>query len=350
MRNATSIGLFGASALALILGACGGGGGGGGDNGAAGSGSSTAGSGNSTAGTANAAAGSGNSTAGSSSAAGSGNGTGGSGTSGGAPACNPVPGSKKGDGTNTTIDELDDTNIMFSPAGTGMGAWDFGKDTAATAMGSITPTGTMTLMPTTGGHMGSALHVTGTGLTGWGAALAAFLNGASGAFDASDYGGVAFWIKGSTDVHEGKNKILLQARMPDVLPGAGSCCKDPKPGEMPTGIECYSGHRLEITVTGEWTEMKVPWTAFMGPAWGLGSTIPLNPNRVRDITFAFNHDAMDAGPASFDVWVDGLRFLKKDEMGNIGGGSGGSSSGGSASGGSGGTGGSGGANGGTGGN
>jgi hypothetical protein len=320
MRNATSIWLFGASSRVLALGACGGGGSGSGrDDGSSGS-TSTAGS-SSTAGTLNSTAGSVNSTAGNTSSAGS------AGTSaGGAGSCNPVAGSKKGDGTNKVIDELDDMNTMFAPAGSmATGTWDWGKDTAATAMGSITPAGTMTLMPVTGGHMGNALHVTGTGITGWGAALAAFLNGPMGAFDASDYGGVAFWIKGTTTVQEGSNKLMIQARMPDVLPGLGTCCDD-----KVLGSECYSGHRTVIDVPADWAEVKIAWSDFKGPAWGLGSTLPFNANRVRDINFSFNHDTMGTTAIAFDVWVDGLRFLSKDEMSNVTGGSGGSSAGGSA--------------------
>jgi hypothetical protein len=239
-----------------------------------------------------------------------------------------VAGSKKGDGTNTVIDELDDTDTKFAPAGTGMGSWDWGKDTATTAMGTITPANTMALMPATGGHAGSALHITGTGLTGWGASLAAFLNGTTGAFDASDYGGVAFWIKGTTTVQEGANKLMIQARMPDVLPGAGSCCKD-----TVVGSECYSGHRTVIDVPADWAEVKIAWSDFMGPAWGLGSTLAFNPNRIRDINFSFNHDAMGMTATSFDVWIDGVRFMTKAEMSNIGGGTGGTSAGGSAAGG-----------------
>jgi hypothetical protein len=329
MRNATSIWLFGASSLVLVLGACGGGGSDDGrDDGTSGKGTTTAGT-SSTAGTPG-AAGSGTTTAGNSSTAGT------AGTSaGGAPACNPVAGSKKGDGTNMVIDDIDDMNTTFAPAGSmATGSWDWGKDTMG--MGTITPTGTMTLMPVAGGHMGNALHVTGAAVTGWGASLAAFLNGATGSFDASDYGGVAFWIKGTTNVLEGANKLLIQARMPDVLPGPGTCCSDAMPGN---GLECYSGHRAAINVTADWSEVRIAWADFKGPSYGLGSTLTFNPNRIRDINFSFNHDAAGAA-IDFDVWVDGLRFLSKTETSNIGGGSGGSSSGGSASGGSGGSGGS----------
>jgi hypothetical protein len=323
MRNATSIVLFGASALGLTLlgAACGGGG----DDGTRPDGTSgstnTSGSGTTVAGTTST---SGNTSTGGSATGGSGTG----GASAGAGTCNPVPGLKHGDGTDTSIDEIDDTNTMFTPAGMGAGSWDFSKDTS---MGTITPTGTTTLAPVTGGHMGSALHVQGMALSGWGAALAAFLNGPTGAFDASMYGGVAFWIKGTSTVQEGANKVMVQARMPDVLPGPGSCCDD-----KILGMECYSGHRVVIDVPADWTEVKIAWSDFKGPTFGLGSTIMLNPNRIRDVDFSFNHDAASAATSSsFDFWVDGMRFLKKDEMGNIvpGGGGGSAATGGGGSGG-----------------
>jgi hypothetical protein len=316
MRNATSFWLFGASSLVLTLvGACGGGDGGSRDDAATGAKTNGAGMTSTSAGTGSSAGG--NST------------SGGSTGTGGAPTCSPTPGSKKGDGTDLVIDDIDDTNTLFAPAGVGSGSWDFSKDAS---IGTITPAGTMALAPVAGGHEGTALNVQGAGLTGWGASLAAFLNGTTGAFDASDYGGVAFWIKGTTTVQEGTSKVMIQARMPDVLPGPGSCCSD-----AVVGSECYSGHRVVIGIAADWQEVRIPWSEFKGPAWGLGSTMAFNPNRIRDINFSFNHDPnlkTDTG-SSFNVWVDGMRFMSKTEMGNVtGGGSGGS--GGTGSGGSGG--------------
>ena len=56
-------------------------------------------------------------------------------------------------------------------------------------------------------------------------ALDAVLNGATSAFDASMYGGVAFYIKGTASTFDGDGKIMVLARMPAVLPGMGSCCQ-----------------------------------------------------------------------------------------------------------------------------
>jgi hypothetical protein len=143
--------------------------------------------------------------------------------------------------------------------------------------------------------------------------LSAVLNGPTSSFDASKYGGIAFYMKGTTSVQEGVSKLMILARMPDVLPGPGSCCAD-----TVVGSECYSAHRVVIDVPADWQEVKIVWDDFKSPAWGLGSTLAFNPNRIRDINFSFNHDtaAIDM-PLSFDVWVDGLRFLSLDEMGNL---------------------------------
>ncbi len=300
MRNATSIFLFGASGLFLsLVGACGGGGSSD-DRGTAGAATNT------TAGVTSTAAGAGNPTAGAS-------------TTGGTPACSPTPG-KKADGVNMVIDDIDDANTMFAPGGVGAGSWDLSKDTS---MGTIMPANTTALAPVDGGHAGKGLHVQGTGLLGWGAALAAILNGTAASLDASAYGGVSFWIKGTTTVQEGSNKLMVLARMPDVLPGAGSCCNDKLPG-----FECYSAHRAVIDVTADWTQVKIAWADFKPPSYGLGMTLMFDPNRLRDITLSFNHDSMVMTPpgTSFDVWVDDFKFLAKGEMGNVGSGTGGTSS------------------------
>jgi hypothetical protein len=224
--------------------------------------------------------------------------------------CNPKPGSKAGDGIDKTIDALDDANIMFSTAGTGVGSWDWAKGVGA---GTITPASTVSLVPVDGGQSGKALHVSGEGLEGWGAALAAVLNGTLGSFDASAYGGVAFYLKGTSNVVEGANKLLLGAVMPDLVPGVGSCCHD-----NVLGMECYSFHRRVIDIPADWQEIKVTWDDLLNAPFGLGSTFDFNPNRIRHIGFYFNHDTVDPNATSFDVWVDGLRFLGKDEQGNVG--------------------------------
>lgn len=237
-------------------------------------------------------------------------GAGGDGSLGGGPAspeegCTQVAGPVAGDGENLAIDYLDDNNLTFSTAGVGMGYWLFGRDPDKPGM--ITPSDTMSLVPVAGGQSGKALHVQGSGLTGWGAALNAVLDDGGTSFDASAYAGIAFYIKGTTDVVDGTNVLRVQARMPDVLEGPGSCCD-----QAVADAQCYSSHSAVIQVTGNWNEIELPWSAFVAATWGFGKDLAFNPNRIKDITFAFDHfDQTPAGGASFDVWIDGLRFLSK---------------------------------------
>src|SRR5258706_350302 len=113
MRNATSILLFGASALALtLIGACGGGGDGSRPDGTAGTPNNTAGAlpmAGSLNGNSGAATTGGNSSAGAS--------------AGGAPTCSPLMSPKKGEAATTVIDEIDDTNTMFATPGMATGSW-----------------------------------------------------------------------------------------------------------------------------------------------------------------------------------------------------------------------------------
>ena len=120
---------------------------------------------------------------------------------------------------NTTIDTFEDGLTTFKPATvmTAAGYWDWSND----GTGTVTPTSTTTLVmgietPGAAGSMKS-LHVSGAMHTGWGAAVAAELNNGC-PFDASAYGGVTFWAKGTSSVFEGANKLLFLVGMPEFAP------------------------------------------------------------------------------------------------------------------------------------
>src|SRR5882724_4736187 len=117
-----------------------------------------------------------------------------------------------GAAANTKIDDFEDGATKFNTATalmTATGYWDWSND----ATGMVMPASTATLMTGVDATTGAAgtmksLHVSGAMHTGWGAALAAELsNGCP--FDASAYGGVSFWVKGTSSVYEGANKLLV---------------------------------------------------------------------------------------------------------------------------------------------
>jgi hypothetical protein len=255
-----------------------------------------------------------------------------------------------GDGTTDLITNVDgDMANAFKTAAVAKaaGRWDLSRDMST---GTLMPAGNPTLKPAMGGANGSmsAMHVTGANLTGWGAALSALMAGGC-PFDASGYGGISFWAKGTSTVAEGTNKLLVLVGNPEYLPKPAGFCDG---SAVPADPACYSRHRVTIDLTADWKQYIIAWSDLMPPSYY--TTGPaFGANRVTDIVFNASGPFPAMTPAaSFDFWVDEINFVPKGTMGNLGGGSGGASAGGTggaSAGGTGGTGGTGGAAGGTGG-
>ncbi len=210
---------------------------------------------------------------------------------------------------------MEDGKSMFKPATVmaASGYWDFSRDASA---GTVMPTGTATLVPVDGGANGTAkaMHVTGSNLTGWGAALAAELsNGCP--FDASKYGGISFYAKGSSTVVEGANKLLVLVGNPEFSPKSlGGFCDD---AAMPADQNCYARHRVLISLTTDWKQYTIAWSDLHAPAY-LTNGPAFGSNRIRDIVFNASGPTPDLMPAaSFDFWVDELKFVPIGTVGNV---------------------------------
>ena len=294
-----------------LFGACGGGGSGT-DRSQANAGGTSSGSGNQSGGA------SGSGTSGGATSGGSG-GSGG-GASSCAPKCTcPYP---AGDGANVMIDDLEDGNGQLGAIDNRIGYWDFSRDASS---GTTTPAAnTNAIVPEDGGANGTAkaLHVSGQGLTGWGAGLAPLLNNGC-SYDASEYGGIAFYAKGTASGVTGPNKILVMVGMPEFIPAEnGGTCTDT--------TRCFSRHRATIDLTGEWKQYKVAW-ADLKPGWI--TDVMFDASRIRDLNFSVDAGSTGADGGAgvdFDIWIDELEFLPKGATGNLGGsgGSGGNGSGG----------------------
>jgi len=238
-----------------------------------------------------------------------------------------------GDGSNDAIANADDGKATFTTAGVtkAAGHWDFSHDSSS---GTVTP-GMNPPMPVAGGANGTmdAMHVTGMNLTGWGAALAAEVaNGCP--FDASKYGGITFWAKGTSTVAEGANKLLVLVGMPEFLPKPQGFCDGA--ATNPADPNCYARHRVVIDLTADWKQYTIAWTDLQPPGY-LSVTQDFNPNRITDIVFNASGPApMTTPAATFDFWIDQLAFVAPGTPSTIGSGSGGSGAGGASSGGSGG--------------
>ena len=236
-----------------------------------------------------------------------------------------------GDGTASLIANLEDGMTKFKPATVmaAAGRWDFSRDQST---GTVTPamgtTGLIAESPGANGTM-KALHVTGKDLTGWGAALAAVLsNGCP--FDASKYGGISFWAKGTSTVAEGTNKLLVLVGNPEYAPKPGGFCDDKA---VPADQSCFSRHRVAIDLTPEYKKYIVAWEDLKAPTF-YQTGKAFSPNRIDDIVFNASGPLPEKLPAaSFDFWIDELEFVPIGTKGNIttsptgAGGSGGASAG-----------------------
>ena len=188
------------------------------------------------------------------------------------------------------------------------GYWDWSND----GTGTVTPASTATLtmgIDTTGaaGTMKS-LHVSGAMHTGWGAAVAAELNNGC-PFDASAYGGVSFWLKGTSTVLEGTNKLLFLVGMPEFAPTEyGGLCND-SPTLMPPDPNCNARPRVLIDLTADWTQYTIIWSDLAPPSY-LPNGPAFNQNHIRDIVFNASGPTPAVVPVvSFDFSVDELKFV-----------------------------------------
>ncbi|HEX3776334.1 MAG TPA: hypothetical protein VHV51_17800 [Polyangiaceae bacterium] len=257
----------------------------------------------------------------------------------------------QGDGTTDVIDNMEDGMSKFKTASlmTAAGYWDLSKGADMGTVLGLTgaATDTTTIAPVDGGANGTmkSMHFMGSNLTAWGAALAAELaNGCP--FDASKYGGITFYAKGTSTVFEGTNKLLVLVGNPEYIPTEnGGFCNDTA---VPADPACYARHRVTISLTADWTKYTINWSDLQPPSY-YTTGHAFGPDRIRDIVFNASGPSDVTGmppgtPATFDVYVDELAFVPMGTPSNLGPadtGSGGSSSGG--------TGGTGGASGGTGG-
>jgi hypothetical protein len=211
-------------------------------------------------------------TAGSTAAAGS------TGTGGAAPGGGTCKMSAKATGTPPVIDDFEDGNADVAMADGRVGGWYLATD----ATGTTTPAAGAA-MPADGGMPGKALHVTGSGLTGWGASLAASVTPPDGCYDASMFTGITVSLKGTGSVFV---SVLTAA-----VRGA------------PEGMRNH--FKKQVTLTGEWQTVTINFSELTQPGgWGL--IVPFDATKIYGIDFG--PVTAPPAPTAFDFWIDNLSF------------------------------------------
>ena len=211
--------------------------------------------------------------------AGSTPGTAGSGTGGTAPAAASCAMSASATGTPPLIDDFEDGNSDVGAVDGRVGGWFLATD----GTGSTTPTAPIAPKPATGGMPGNALHVTGTGLTSWGASLSASITPAMGCYDASKFTGITVMLKGSGSIWVS----VLTAAVRGAAEGQ------------------RNHYKKQVTLTTDWTPVTINFSELTQPGgWGL--VVPFDATKVYGIDFG--PATAPPTPTAFDFWIDNLSF------------------------------------------
>ncbi len=205
-------------------------------------------------------------------------GTAGTGTGGTPPASATCTMSATATGTPPLIDDFEDGNADVSVADGRVGGWYLSTDTT----GSTTPKAGAPV-PEAGGMPGKALHVTGTGLTGWGASLSASITPVMGCYDASKFTGITVMLKGTGSVWV---SILTAA-----VRGA------------PEGQRNH--YKKMVALSGDWTAITINFSELTQPG-GWGMIVPFDATKVYGVDFG--PATAPPTPTAFDFWIDTLSF------------------------------------------
>jgi endoglucanase len=195
-------------------------------------------------------------------------------------------------GPDGLIDDCEDNNNQVANLGGRNGYWYTYADEAGTQINP--PAGSAFTMSEGGAHgSGYAARFWGK-VSANGSPLYAGVGlnwvDPKDAYDASKYGGIAFWAKKAPSTY-GK----LRLKIPDVnTDPQGGVCK-----------ECYNDFGMDIDLTEAWTEYVVTWdTAKQMPYWGNPTPEKITPSKI----YGFQVQVTRANE-QYDVWVDDITFI-----------------------------------------
>ncbi|HEX2874302.1 MAG TPA: hypothetical protein VHP33_23770 [Polyangiaceae bacterium] len=181
-------------------------------------------------------------------------------------------------GTIPMIDDFEDGNGDVTAVDGRVGGWYLSTDMT----GTTTPKAGAAV-PETGGMPGKAVHVSGSGLTSWGASLSASLTVPMGCYDASKYTGITVMLKGTGTV--------LVSVLTAAVRGA------------PEGMRNH--FKKPIALTAEWTPVTINFSELTQPG-GWGVIVPFDATKIYGIDFG--PLTAPPTPTTFDFWVDNLSF------------------------------------------
>ncbi len=187
------------------------------------------------------------------------------------------------------LDDFEDGDSSIEQVAGRAGYWGTYND----GTGTQTPAPGSPLKPEAGGanSTGYAIHTSGSGFSDWGAGLQVDLNnsGSRSPYDASAYGGITFFARGSGNV-----RIELVTTAISVPADGGNCAED-----------CYDSHGANITLGDAWQQHTVVFGDVAQEGWGAPAAF--DPSQILGINFKMTKPDEDT-PVDFDLWLDELKF------------------------------------------
>ncbi len=172
--------------------------------------------------------------------------------------------------------------------------------------------------PRDGSHR--AVHTQGQGFTDWGA-LVGFDISSTDPYDASKYGGIAFWarIEPGTDPNFRVNVTDVNTSQYGMV--CDRDCPGPATGEVSDDGICeeergpchdYFGADLSTRLSPEWTLFTFPWDRLQTENWSNKNLTAIVTSAIYGMRFQVRgHPADDQDAPPFDFWLDDVAFLCK---------------------------------------
>ena len=195
-------------------------------------------------------------------------------------------------GPDGLIDDCEDNNNQIATVAGRGGYWYTFVDEAGTTIDPA-PGGTYPMSEGGANGSGYAARMSGK-IAENGSPLYAGLGfnwiDPKGQYDASKYGGIAFWAKKGPDKY---GKIRIKIPDVDTDPDGGVC------------TECFNDFGIDLELTDTWTEYVVTWDiAKQMPYWGKPNPEKIDPKTL----YSFQIQVNKAGQ-EYDIWIDDISFI-----------------------------------------
>lgn len=159
-----------------------------------------------------------------------------------------------------------------------------------------------------GGANDCMIQTQGSNFSGWGGSLKLWLNYGQGvcSFDASNYSGIRFYIRGSTNGTMGPGSVAADNTVRVNVPTRSTASVDQGGACVPEGGPCDDSYGTWCTVTPDWTQCEVPFDNLSQSGWGMDASFL--KSEILSLQIQASRYEAGGGTVSWDLYVDDVTF------------------------------------------